>query len=84
MLPDIHAKPHQYIYILNLQNLLALPQAVLQNIDIVFEVSDSSGIIIGETNSIEVSFKFGSAPNGGEYLYPSSVVTNALEKPPYH
>ncbi|MBI1931048.1 MAG: Ig-like domain-containing protein [Ignavibacteriales bacterium] len=51
-----------------------------ENIDIVFEVSDSSGIIIGETNSIEVSFRFGSAPNGGEYLYPSSVVTNALGK----
>ncbi|MBK8944127.1 MAG: hypothetical protein IPM32_02550 [Ignavibacteriae bacterium] len=51
-----------------------------ENIDIVFEISDSSGIIIGEDNSIEVSFRFGSAPNGGEYLYPSSVISNALGK----
>ena len=51
-----------------------------ENVDITFEISDSSGIVIGENNSVEVSFRFGSAPNGGEYLYPSSIVSNSLGK----
>ncbi len=51
-----------------------------ENVDITFEISDSSGIVIGEDNSVEVSFRFGSSPNGGEYLYPSSIVSNSLGK----
>jgi len=51
-----------------------------ENVDITFEISDSSGIVIGENNAVEVSFRFGSAPNGGEYLYPSSIVSNSLGK----
>ncbi len=47
---------------------------------VVFEIMDSSGVVIGENNAIEVSFRFGSTPGGGEYLYPSSIMSNALGK----
>ena len=45
---------------------------------IVFEIRDSSGIVIGENNAVDVSFRFGATPGGGEYLYPSSMRSNAL------
>ncbi len=45
---------------------------------IIFEVLDSLGVPIGTDNAVTVSFKFGSSPAGGEYLYPASVVSNAL------
>ena len=47
---------------------------------IVFEIRDSSGVVIGENNAVNVSFRFGATPGGGEYLYPSSVRSNALGK----
>ncbi|MCB0729762.1 MAG: hypothetical protein KDC88_01915 [Ignavibacteriae bacterium] len=52
----------------------------LESAQIVFEIMDSSGVVIGEENAINVSFRFGSTPGGGEYLYPSSIMTNALGK----
>ncbi|MBK7105416.1 MAG: hypothetical protein IPH62_09040 [Ignavibacteriae bacterium] len=69
-----------YLYTQSSEFVGVTASGAAENIDIVFEISDSSGIIIGESNAIEVSFRFGSAPNGGEYLYPSSVVSNALGK----
>lgn len=47
---------------------------------IVFEIRDSSGVVIGENNPVDVSFRFGATPGGGEYLYPSSARSNALGK----
>jgi len=47
---------------------------------IVFEIRDSSGVVIGESNAVDVSFRFGATPGGGEYLYPSSMRSNALGK----
>jgi hypothetical protein len=47
---------------------------------IVFEIRDSSGVVIGENNAVDVSFRFGATPGGGEYLYPSSIRSNALGK----
>ncbi len=47
---------------------------------IVFEIRDSSGVVIGENNAVDVSFRFGATPGGGEYLYPSSARSNALGK----
>jgi len=47
---------------------------------IVFEIRDSSGVVIGENNPVVVSFRFGSTPGGGEYLYPSTAKSNALGK----
>lgn len=52
----------------------------LESAQLVFEVRDSSGIVIDDSSPIELSFTFGAAPNGGEYLYPASVTTNALGK----
>lgn len=52
----------------------------IESSEIVFEIMDSSGVVIGEDNAIEVSFRFGSTPGGGEYLYPSSITSNALGK----
>ncbi|MEO8398218.1 MAG: Ig-like domain-containing protein [Ignavibacteriaceae bacterium] len=43
---------------------------------IVFVVQDSAGTPIDLDHSVDVSFKFGSKPNGGEELSPSVVKTN--------
>lgn len=52
----------------------------LESAEIVFEVRDSSGVLIDVSNAIDLSFSFGATPNGGEYLYPVSAKTNALGK----
>ncbi len=52
----------------------------LESAQIVFEVRDSSGVLIDESHAVEVIFTFGSTPGGGEYLFPGSVTTNALAK----
>ncbi len=52
----------------------------LESAEIVFEVRDSSGVLIDASNAIDLSFSFGATPNGGEYLFPASVKTNALGK----
>ncbi len=43
---------------------------------IVFEVQDSAGVPIDLTHTVDVTFRFGSHPNGGEVLDPPSVSTN--------
>ena len=52
----------------------------LESAEIVFEVRDSSGVLIDASNAIDLSFTFGATPSGGEYLFPASVTTNALGK----
>lgn len=52
----------------------------LESAEIVFEVRDSSGVLIDASNAIDLSFSFGATPNGGEYLFPASVKTNAVGK----
>ena len=69
-----------YLYSQSAASIGVKESGALESAQIVFEVMDSSGVVIDEGNSIEVSFRFGSTPNGGEYLYPSSVQTNALGK----
>lgn len=44
---------------------------------IVFEVQDSSGIPIDISHAVDVSFRFGAHPNGGEILAPRLVRTNS-------
>lgn len=44
---------------------------------ITFVVADSLGNPVSSENSEVVEFRFGGHPDGGEYLYPSSVETNA-------
>ena len=50
----------------------------VETAQLIFEVQDSSGIPIDIDNSVTVEFNLGSTPGGGEFLYPSSVKTNAL------
>jgi hypothetical protein len=50
----------------------------IETAQIIFEVQDSAGVHIDLDNQQTVNFLLGSAPGGGEYLYPASVVTNAL------
>lgn len=45
---------------------------------IIFEILDASGVPISSDRVVTISFKFGSNPGGGEYLYPSSVRSNSL------
>lgn len=45
---------------------------------ITFEVQDSSGTPIDISHAVDVSFRFGAQPNGGEILAPSIVRTNEL------
>jgi len=43
---------------------------------LVFVVQDSAGISIDLNHSVDVNFKFGSSPGGGEMLGPNTVKTN--------
>lgn len=52
----------------------------LESAEIIFEVRDSSGVLIDESHSVDISFTFGATPGGGEYLYPATVKSNALGK----
>lgn len=52
----------------------------LESAELVFEVRDSSGVLIDIDHAVDLSFSFGATPGGGEYLYPASVRTNALGK----
>ena len=67
-----------YLYSQSATSVGVKESGSVESAQIVFEVMDSSGVVIGEDNAIEVSFRFGSTPGGGEYLYPSSIRTNAL------
>ncbi|MCF6270310.1 MAG: hypothetical protein L3J41_11400 [Melioribacteraceae bacterium] len=44
---------------------------------ITFEVQDSSGVPINIAHAVDVNFKFGAQPNGGEFLAPTTVRTDA-------
>lgn len=69
-----------YLYAQTDESVGVKESGSLESMQLVFEIMDSSGIVIGENNSVDVSFRFGSAPGGGEYLYPASVTSNALGK----
>jgi hypothetical protein len=45
--------------------------------EVVFEVQDSSGLPIDFDHSVDVNFYLGSAPGGGEFLYPTSGTTTS-------
>jgi len=45
---------------------------------ITFEVQDSSGLPIDFDHRVDVVFSLGGAPGGGEYVFPTSVKTNAF------
>lgn len=49
-----------------------------ESAQLIFQVLDSTGVAIGSDNSVILNFSLTSGPGGGEYIYPSSVRTNAL------
>jgi hypothetical protein len=49
-----------------------------ESVQFIFEVLDSTGVPISSDNAVVVSFSLSSGPGGGEYLYPASVISNAL------
>ncbi len=67
-----------YLYAQSAQNVGVKESGANESVQFIFEVLDSNGVAIGSDNAIEVNFSLSSGPGGGEYLYPASVVSNAL------
>ena len=67
-----------YLFSQSAQNVGVKESGSNESVQFIFEVLDSNGVAIGSDNSVEVNFSLGSGPGGGEYLYPASVVSNAL------
>jgi hypothetical protein len=66
-----------YLYEQSAKHIGIKESGAKESAAITFVAVDSLGIPISSDNSEIVEFRFGGAPNGGEYLYPSSVETNA-------
>ncbi len=49
----------------------------IESAQIVFEVQDSSGKPIDLAHSVEVNFRIGSGPGGGEFVYPPKARTDS-------
>jgi hypothetical protein len=49
----------------------------VETAQMVFEVQDSSGKPVDLAHSVEVSFRIGSGPGGGEFIYPPKARTDA-------
>ena len=67
-----------YLYAQSAQNVGVKESGANESVQFIFEVLDSSGVAIGSDNSVEVYFNLGSGPDGGEYLYPASVISNSI------
>jgi len=67
-----------YLYAQSAQSVGVKESGANESVQFIFEVLDSAGVPIGSDNSVIVSFALSSGPGGGEYLYPSSVLSNAL------
>jgi len=67
-----------YLFSQSAQSIGVKESGSNETAQIIFEVLDSTGVPINSDNSILLNFSFGAGPGGGEFLYPASVVTNAL------
>lgn len=67
-----------FLYSQSVENIGVIESGSPQTAQVIYEVQDSSGIPIDENHSVVVNFNFGDSPGGGEYIYPTSVETNAL------
>ena len=67
-----------YLFSQSAQSVGVKESGANETVQMIFEVLDSTGVPIGTDNSVEVSFSISSGPGGGEYLYPASVISNAL------
>lgn len=67
-----------YLYYRSAESIGVKESGSNETAQIIFELLDSAGVPINSENSVLVHFNFGSNPNGGEYLYPTSAMSNAL------
>ncbi|HSR18791.1 MAG TPA: hypothetical protein VLM39_11935 [Ignavibacteriaceae bacterium] len=67
-----------YIFSQSVQSIGVKESGSNETAQIIFQVLDSTGVPINSDNSVSLTFSFGTSPAGGEFLYPASVLTNAL------
>ncbi len=67
-----------YLYAQSADNVGVKESGANETVQFIFEILDSTGAPVTLDNAVEVSFSIGSGPGGGEYLYPASVISNAL------
>ncbi len=67
-----------YLYSQSAQSVGVKESGANETAQMIFEVLDSTGTPISSDNSIIINFRLGSGPGGGEYLYPASVLSNAI------
>lgn len=59
------------------ETMLVKESGGVENLDIVFEVRDSAGQPLDLQSAVDVSFRFGARPGGGEDLFPATARSNA-------
>ena len=67
-----------YMFSQSSQSIGVKESGANETAQIIFQVLDSAGVQINSDSEVLLSFSFGSSPGGGEFLYPSSAITNAL------
>lgn len=67
-----------YLFSQSAQSIGVKESGSNETAQLIFQVLDSTGVAINSNNSTTVKFIISSGPGGGEFLYPSSVQTNAL------
>lgn len=67
-----------YLFAQSAENVGVKESGANEALQMIFEVLDSTGVPIGSDNAVVVNFSLSSGPGGGEYLYPLSVLSNAL------
>lgn len=59
------------------ETMLVKESGGVENLDLVFEVRDSAGQPLDLLSAVDVSFRFGARPGGGEDLFPTTARSNA-------
>ncbi len=67
-----------YLYSQSTEGIGVKESGATEAAQLTFQVLDASGIPISSSNAVNLNFSFGSSPDGGEYLYPTTVKTNTL------
>jgi len=64
------------LYSQNYESIGVKESGSIEVAEIIFEIRDSSGVILDLDHKQTVNFKLGNSLGGGEYLFPSSTVSN--------
>lgn len=67
-----------YLFFQSSQSVGVRESGANETAQIIFEVLDSTGVPIDASKAVTLQFAFGTNPGGGEFLFPSSAVTNTL------